>query len=99
MKINRDISSINSQMIQNYYHNQASKTTKKGAPQQSNVNLSDTAQRLVNNAKNRDIDAGVDAAKVDKIKQQLANGTYKVSPEKIADQMFQEMKQEGNKDE
>lgn len=99
MKIDRDISSINSKMIKNYYQQTASKNIKKAAPQQSNIKLSETAQKLVNNAKNRGVDDDVDAAKVDKIKQQLANGTYKVSPENIATKMFTEMRQEGRSDE
>lgn len=99
MKINREISSINSQMVKNYYQQQASKAPKQTEPQKPNVKLSNAAQKIVNNAKNRNEDAAVDTVKVDKIKQQLADGTYKVSPKKIADQMYREAKQEGKNDE
>lgn len=99
MKINRDLSAINPQLVNKYYQKQPTSPVKKSATQQPNIKLSTTAQHLVANAHNSETDGNVDVAKVEKIKEQLAAGTYQVSPEKIADKMFSEMKQAGFEDE
>lgn len=99
MKINRDLSAINPQLVNNYYKKQTTSPVKKSVAQQSDIKLSTTAQHLIANAHKNDEDSNVDVAKVEKIKQQLKAGTYQASPEKIAAKMVNEMKQAGLEDE
>jgi negative regulator of flagellin synthesis FlgM len=47
------------------------------------VQISSTAKALMESA-----DSGVDQAKVDRVRQSISNGTYKVNPEAIADKLI-----------
>lgn|SRR5699024_5367792 len=91
MKINSNFSTIGPKAVNNYYQQHHVGSTQKNIKQQSQVKLSETAQRLVASTHDDNVNQDVDAAKVAKIKQQLAQGTYDVSPEKIAQKMFSEI--------
>jgi negative regulator of flagellin synthesis FlgM len=64
------------------------KAGKTGAPAaasntSTSVKLSSTAQALLEGA-----DGGFDQAKVDRVRQSISDGTYKINPEAIADKLI-----------
>lgn len=64
------------------------KAGKAGAPAaasntSTSVKLSSTAQALLDGA-----DGGFDQAKVDRVRQSISDGTYKINPEAIADKLI-----------
>lgn len=62
----------------------ASASTAGGADK---VNLTDSARALAEAARSGDA-SPIDTAKVERIRQSLASGTYQVNPERIADRML-----------
>lgn len=92
MKINSDLTAINANLANRLYQQAVPKKTAAGSKQHSNVDLSETAQRIQKDAKCDNLGNDVDQDKVARIKQQIADGTYQVSPAKIAQHMMDEMR-------
>lgn len=86
MKISR-LNNINKQYLENSI--KPNKSSNKDVKKNDivNIEISDTAKTLVNTISNSE-DAGI-SERVEAIRQSIISGTYKVSPEEIADKIVE----------
>ncbi|RUO29877.1 flagellar biosynthesis anti-sigma factor FlgM [Aliidiomarina sedimenti] len=87
MAINNVNSSVNNTQLNTKFEQQsrpAEAQTTQSAPRQDAVSLTPQAQQLAQLQRRAENNSGVDEAKVERIKQALANGDYSIDAERLA---------------